>query len=72
MMEQDGLQFAVQPEKFDKQDLRVRLRVDEALNLIPEISGNRLMVSIRFMRHGHDDRLHPANEDCAFELTLCA
>ena len=50
----------------------LRLRLDEALGLIPEISGNRLKVSIRFMRQGNDDRLHPANEDCAFELTLCA
>ena len=50
----------------------LRLRIDEALGLIPEISGNRLKVSIRFMRQGNDDRLHPANEDCAFELTLCA
>ncbi len=50
----------------------LRLRLDEALGLIPEISGNRLKVSIRFMRQGNDDRLHPANEDCGFELTLCA
>ena len=50
----------------------LRLRIDEALGLIPEISGNRLKVSIRFMRQGNDDRLHPANEDCGFELTLCA
>jgi cell division protein ZapD len=50
----------------------LRLRIDEALGLIPEISGNRLKVSIRFMRQGTDDRLHPANEDCGFELTLCA
>ena len=50
----------------------LRLRLDAALGLIPEISGNRLMVSIRFMRHGDDDRLHPGTEDCPFELTLCA
>jgi 5-methylcytosine-specific restriction enzyme B len=30
MTEQDGLQFAVQPEKFDKAGLRVRLRIDAA------------------------------------------
>ncbi len=28
IMEQDGLQFAVQPDRFDKQGLRVRLRVE--------------------------------------------
>jgi len=50
----------------------LRLRLDAALSLIPEISGNRLMVSIRFMRHGEDDRLHAASGDCPFELTLCA
>jgi cell division protein ZapD len=50
----------------------LRMRLDASLGLIPEISGNRLMVSIRFMRHGDDDRLHAATEDCAFELTLCA
>lgn len=50
----------------------LRLALDENLNLIPEISGNRLMVSIRLMRHAEDDRLHTATEDGAFELTLCS
>ncbi len=50
----------------------LRLSIDPALGLVPEISGNRLMVSIRFMRHAADDRLHAANEDCAFELALCS
>ena len=50
----------------------LRLSLDPALNLIPEISGNRLMVSIRLMRHEEDDRLHTCGEDGAFELTLCS
>ena len=50
----------------------LRLSIEQAQALIPEISGNRLMVSIRFMRQAADDRLHPTNEDCAFELTLCS
>ena len=50
----------------------LRMRLDASLGLIPEISGNRLMVSIRFMRQGDDDRLHAVTEDCGFELTLCA
>jgi len=50
----------------------LRLSLTQALALIPEISGNRLMVSIRFMRLAQDDRLHPTNEDCGFELTLCS
>jgi len=50
----------------------LRLRIDPRHGWIPEISGNRLMVSVRLMRQGEDDRLHPAQEDGAFELTLCA
>jgi cell division protein ZapD len=50
----------------------LRLRIDPRLGLIPEISGNRLMVSVRLMRHESDDRLHQSTEDTPFELTLCA
>jgi cell division protein ZapD len=50
----------------------LRLALDPLLGLIPEISGNRLMVSIRLMRHGDDDRLHASSEDTAFELALCS
>lgn len=50
----------------------LRLALDPALNLIPEISGNRLMVSIRLMRREEDDRLHSSNADGAFELALCS
>lgn len=50
----------------------LRLRIDPALNLVPEISGNRLMVSVRLMRTCEDGRLHLVPEDAAFELTLCA
>lgn len=50
----------------------LRLALNQELNLIPEISGNRLMVSIRLMRHEADDRLHTASEDGTFELTLCS
>ena len=50
----------------------LRLAIDPTLGLIPEISGNRLMVSIRLMRLEADDRLHASNEDAAFELTLCS
>lgn len=50
----------------------LRLRIDPSLDLIPEISGNRLMVSVRLMRQGEDDRLHQASDDAAFELTLCS
>ena len=50
----------------------LRLSLDETLGLIPEISGNRLMVSVRLMRQGDDSRLHACSEDASFELALCA
>ena len=50
----------------------LRLALDASLELIPEISGNRLMVSIRLMRQGDDDRLHACSEDATFELALCS
>lgn len=50
----------------------LRLRVQAEAGLIPEISGNRLMVSVRFLRQGEDERLHPVRDDAPFELTLCA
>ncbi|HEX5285987.1 MAG TPA: cell division protein ZapD [Polaromonas sp.] len=50
----------------------LRLRIDPAMGLIPEISGNRLMVSVRLMRHESDDRLQQSTDDSIFELTLCS
>jgi cell division protein ZapD len=49
--------------------MRVRLPSNEAL--VPEISGHRLMVSVRLMRQEGDGRLRPTDADVAFELTLC-
>jgi cell division protein ZapD len=50
----------------------LRLMLDPATGLVPEISGNRLMVSIRLMRQGEDDRLHLSSDETAFELALCS
>jgi cell division protein ZapD len=50
----------------------LRLSLPHELGLIPEISGNRLLVSIRLMRQEADHRLHPSGQDCAFDLTLCS
>lgn len=50
----------------------LRLRLDPALQLVPEISGHRLMVSVRLMRAEADGRLRPSTEDATFELALCA
>lgn len=50
----------------------LRMRLDAGLGLIPEISCNRLMVSIRLMRLEADGRLHAVNDDATFELALCS
>ncbi|MGB3067836.1 MAG: cell division protein ZapD [Ottowia sp.] len=50
----------------------LRLRIDESIGLIPEISGNRLVASVRMMKHEADGKLHLAREDVPFELTLCS
>jgi cell division protein ZapD len=50
----------------------LRLSLDPDLKLIPEISGNRLMLSIRLLRQESDGRLRASTEDAAFELTLCS
>ena len=51
----------------------LRLRINSDSGLIPEISGNRLMFSVRFLKMGGDDKLPvPCAEDAGFELTLCA
>jgi len=49
----------------------LRMRIDPSLGLIPEISGHRLMVSIRLMRQDEEGRLKLAAEDSGFELALC-
>ncbi len=50
--------------------MRVRLDVPE--DIVPEISGHRLMVSVRLMRQDAEGRLKPSQTDANFELTLCA
>lgn len=52
--------------------LLLRLALEVSQELIPEISGNRLMVSVRLMRLGADQRPHAVAEDVAFELALCS
>jgi len=49
----------------------LRLRIDPVLGLVPEISGNRLIVSVRLMRQ-EGDRMQASSENTPFELTLCA
>ena len=50
----------------------LRLRIDPAMRLVPEISGNRLMVSVRLMRQEGSDKLQSSTESAQFELTLCS
>jgi len=50
----------------------LRVKIDDSTGLVPEISGHRLMVTIRMMRADAEGRLRPATDDTDFELTLCA
>jgi cell division protein ZapD len=50
----------------------MRLRIDPTLGFIPEISGNRLMVSVRMMTRMGDEPLHAADQDVSFEMSLCS
>jgi cell division protein ZapD len=50
----------------------LRLRIDPALEMIPEISGNRLILSVRLMRQDAQDHLSAAGLDASFEIALCA
>ena len=50
----------------------LRLRIDESMQLIPEISGNRLVASVRLMRQDAEGKLQVARDDAPFELALCA
>jgi cell division protein ZapD len=49
----------------------LRLRLDEGADVVPEIAGHRLKVTVRFMLADVDSRLRPSPADTAFELTLC-
>lgn len=50
----------------------LRVRLPQGQDLVPEISGHRLMVSIRLMRQDVEGRLKPISDDASFELTLCS
>lgn len=50
----------------------LRLVIDSRLEMVPEISGNRLMLSVRLLHQGADEKMHPAGKDAMLELTLCS
>ena len=49
----------------------LRLRLDNSQDLVPEITGHRLLVAVRMMRTDGDGRLRPAAVDTALDITLC-
>ena len=49
----------------------MRVAIDPTLGLIPEISGNRLMIWVRMMRQDGDGRLQTNTDDVPFEMALC-
>lgn len=50
----------------------MRVRLDSSDGLVPEISGHRLLISIRFMRADAEGRLRAVAVDTPFDLALCA
>jgi len=49
----------------------LRLRLKDVPDLVPEISGHRLMVSVRLMQQDGEGRLRHSSADTPMELTLC-
>ena len=45
--------------------------MDAESSLIPEISANRLIVTIRMMQQDAQGHLLPSQENAEFQLTLC-
>ncbi len=50
----------------------LRLRIATELDLVPEISGNRLLVSVRLMQQAADFKASLSTNEVAFELALCS
>lgn len=50
----------------------MRLRLDPALGVFPEVSGNRLVVSVRLMTLVDGQRVQSSSEDAQLEIALCA
>lgn len=50
----------------------LRLRIDPALDLIPEISAHRRAISINLTRREADGKTHLVRETVPLELSLCA
>jgi cell division protein ZapD len=55
----------------DKTYQLLRLRIDPALGLIPEITAHRRAISVNLARREADGKTHLAREDASLELTFC-
>ena len=50
----------------------LRVRLDESLACVPEMSANKYVLNIRFLTQGGEDpRPRTADGDIGFELTFC-
>lgn len=49
----------------------LRVLIDEQLGLIPEISANRLLISLRWLKQDEQWKLQPVKENIDFEFALC-
>ena len=49
----------------------LRVWVDESLGVFPEISANKYLLSIRFLKIDQDKKPQTMNENVPFRITLC-
>jgi len=50
----------------------LRVKLDESLGCVPEMSANKYVLNIRFLTQGGEDpRPRTAEGDVGFELTFC-
>jgi cell division protein ZapD len=52
--------------------LLARLRLPDGDDVVPEISGHRLILSVRLLQQDIEGKLKPSPVDTPFELTLCS
>jgi len=50
----------------------MRLFIDESLGLVPEISGNRMMVWVRLIHQTWEGKPQTSVGNAEFEIELCA
>lgn len=50
----------------------LRIRLDQEIPCIPEVSANKYAINIRFMNFGDTSRTKTCEHDIEFDLTLCS